>query len=229
MLVADQNEPRPPTHPILILIAGFVSAVLLFFCCACGGAFWWFRPEVYEDPIRAEQLTSEIIDVQLPATYRPKGTIEMNVLYALRVRGVYYERIVGDGILTLIEVNSRFQADEDVRLHIRQTLMEKGGGGTPLIMDEAAAKSVQVDINGKPVTFSFEVGSEPPPSHRMYHIVEGVFTGKQGEVLLAMRVSDDDWEETSVIDMLQSIGDSVSEEAEPAAENAQPVTAEPSP
>ncbi|MDB4743612.1 hypothetical protein OAF98_03930 [Planctomicrobium sp.] len=206
MLAAEQSDKNQPAHPVLVLIAGFMAAVLLFFCCACGGAAWWFQPEINENPDRAREIVAEMIDIQIPDSYQPKGTIEMNVAYTMSLRGAYYERFVGDGLLTLIEVNSRFQADEDVREHIRETLMEKGGGGTPLIVDPSDAKTVQVDINGQLVPFEIEIGRDPP-SGRTFYIVEGVFKGKNGEVLLAMRVNEDNWEETSIIDMLQSIGE----------------------
>lgn len=203
----ETSNKNQPAHPMLVLIAGFASAVLLFFCCACGGAIWWFQPEIHEDPDRARQLVNEMIEIQIPDSYQPKGTIEMNAAYMLSLRGAYYERFVGDGLLTLIEVNSRFQAEEDIRNHIRQTLMEKGGGGTPLVVDPSDAKTVQIAINGQQVPFKFEIGRDPP-SGRTFHVVEGVFPGNNGQILLAMRVNEDNWEETSIVDMLQSIGGS---------------------
>lgn len=206
MLAAEQSEKNQPAHPVLVLVAGFVSAVLLFFCCACGSAMWWFRPEISENPDRARQLVTEMVDIQIPDSYQPKGTIEMNVAYIMSVRGAYYERFVGDGLLTLIEVSSRFQAEGDIREHFRQTLIEKGGGGTPLVIDEADSRRIGIEINGELVSFQFDIGRDPP-SGRTFHIVEGVFAGKQGEVLLAMRVHEDNWEESSILDMLQTIGD----------------------
>lgn len=190
---------------MLVLIAGFVSAILLFFCCACGIATWWFRPEIYEDSERARQLVEKMVDIRIPDSYQPKGTIEWNIAFAMSVRGAYYERFVGDGLLTLIEVDSRFRSDDDVRRHIRQTLMDKGGGGTPLIVDDSQTKRIEVVIHDEYVPFTFEIGRDPP-SGRTFRIVEGVFEGKTGEVLLAMRVNEDNWEESSIIDMLQSIG-----------------------
>ncbi len=205
MLAAEQVDKDRPTHPMLVLVAGFVSAVLLFFCCVCGGALWWFQPEIHEEPERARLLTAEIVDISIPDSYLPKGTIEWNVAFTLSVQGVYYERFVGDGLLTLIEVNSRFRADEDVRRHIRQTLMEKGGGGTPLIIDDAETKRLEYIIRGEAIPFTFEIGRDPP-SGRTFHIVEGVFDGKNGEVLLAMRVNEDNWEFSSIENMIYSIG-----------------------
>lgn len=204
MLAAEQRDQDRKTHPALILLAGFSTAVLLFFCCFCGIGMWWFRPHIYESPDRARSLTQEIVGIQIPDSYLPKGTIEWNLAFAMSVRGAYYERFVGDGLLTLVEVNSRFTADADVRRHIRQTLHEKGGGRTPLVMDDASLRRIEIEILGEPVPFNFEIGRDPL-SGRTFHLVEGVFRGRQGEVLLAMRVHEDYWEETAIIEMLQSL------------------------
>ena len=222
MLAAEQAEKKPGTHPFLILVAGFVSAFVLLFCCVCGGAGWWFKPEIHEDRERAAENVQEIVDITIPDVYQPKGTIEWNVFYMMTIRGAYYERYAGDGLLTLVEVNSRLQSEEDVRSHIRETLIRKGGGGTPLVIDEAETKEVEVEIGGGFVPFKFQVGRDPPTA-QTFHIVEGVFAGKRGDVLLAMRVNADNWEEQSIIDMLHSIG-SVPSEATPAGK--QPATEE---
>ncbi len=205
MLAAEESEKDRPTHPMLVLVAGFVSAILLFFCCACSGAMWWFRPEIYEDPDRAMQLTQEIVEIHIPDSYQPKGTIELNAAYLMSIRGVYYERFAGDGLLTLIEINSQFRSDEDVQRHIRKTLMEKGGGGTPLVVDESKTVRLPIDVQGEEVLFVFEVGQDPP-TRKKYHLVEGAFPGKNGEVLLSMRVNEDNWEESSILEMIRSIG-----------------------
>ena len=212
MLAAEQAEKTPSTHPVLILVAGFVSAFMLLFCCVCGGAAWWFRPEIHDDPNRAAEVVAEIVDITIPETYQPQGTIEWNVAYAMSIRGAYYERFAGDGLLTIVEVNSRLRSEEDVRRHIRETLIRKGGGGTPLIIDDSETKKVEVEIRGGFVPFTFEIGRNPTLSEN-FHIVEGVFEGKSGDVLLAMRVNEDDWEEQSIIDMLNSIGDTASAES----------------
>lgn len=206
MLAAEQAEKTPGTHPFLILVAGFFSAFILLFCCVCGGAGWWFKPEIHEDPDRAAEIVRDIVDIDIPDAYQPEGTIEWNVLYLMRIRGAYYERFAGDGLLTFVEVNSRLESEADVRAHIHDTLIRKGGGGTPLVIDESETKTIEVEINGMFVPFTIQIGRDPPTA-QTFHIIEGVFEGKHGGVLLSMRVNADNWEEQSVIDMLNSIGD----------------------
>lgn len=197
------GEPKQP-HPVLVLVLGFLSAFGLAACCLCGGALWWFRPVIHEDPEQARLLTKEIANINIIDSYQPKGTIVWNVAFLLKVRGAYYERFAGDGLLMLVEVTSRFRTEEDVRRHIRQTLEEKGGGGAPLIVDDSLTKRHQVVIRGEPVEFVFKIGKSAHTG-RKYHLVEGVFEGNSGEVLLAMRVDDDVWNEEEVVQMIRSI------------------------
>lgn len=195
---------KPRSHPVLVLFAGFLSAILLAACCMCGGAFWLFRPVMNEQPEHVTQLLQEIVDIQVPDAYQPAGTIEWNVAFTMSVRGVYFDRYAGDGVLTIVEVDSRFRSDNDVRRHIRRTLMEKGSGGTQLVVDDSETRRVEVLIRGQAVPFTIEIGRDPI-ANKAYHLVEGVFEGKTGEVLLALQVDEDHWDEQSVLDMLKSI------------------------
>lgn len=194
-------------HPFLVLLAGFVSAVLLLFGCLCGGALWWFRPQIHDNPDRARQILAEIVDIQIPDVYQPKGTVEWNFAFLMNVRGVYFERFIGDGVLTILEVSNRVGTVEDVRRHIRQTLLEKGGGGAPLIVNDAETERREFAIRGEQIPFTFEIGRDPPTG-RTFRIVEGVFDGKAGLVLLSVRVNEEHWNEESIVNMLQSIGHS---------------------
>ena len=204
------------SNPILVLMTGFLAALLLGACVLCGGAIWWFRPQIEHDAARTEQMLKEIVQIQIPDTaYQPAGTIEWNVAFTMNVRGVYYERFIGDGLLMIVEVSSPFREDQDVQRHIRDTLLEKGSGGTPLLVDDAETKRMLFPVGGDDIPFTFEIGRDPP-SGRVFRMVEGVFAGKSGEVLLALRVDEDHWDEQSVVAMLQSLGDQPREEEESA-------------
>jgi hypothetical protein len=193
------------THPVLVLLAGFLSALLLLMACVCGGALWWFRPQIHDDPQRARELVAEIIDIEIPESFVPRGTIEWNLAFAIGLRGAYYERFVGDGQLTVVEVTSRMATDDDVRRHIRRTLLEKGGGGAPLVVDPSDSRTMVFEISGQETPFTFDIGRDPP-SGRVFHLAEGVVNGKSGLVLLAVRVNEEHWDEDVIVEMIRSIG-----------------------
>ena len=192
-------------RPIWMLLLGFLSAMALAGCCVCAGALWWFRPRIHEDPAMAREMTPEIVSIAIPEVLQPRGTIIWRIGFLLTIRGVYYERFTGDGLMTLVEVNSRFRTDQDVQRHIRTTLMEKGGGGTPLVIDHSRTEEKVFVIRGQEIRFRFNVGKDPT-SGRIYHLAEGVFPGDGGEVLLALRIEESHWNEQEVLDMLNSIG-----------------------
>lgn len=199
----DPNNERP--HPVMAVLAGFMLAIVMLICCVCGGGAWWFRPQLMEDEKLADQVAHEIVDMTIPPSFQPKGTIQWNVAFTMRVQGAYYELYAGDGVLTIIEVQSRFRAEHDVRQHIRQTLLEKGGGGEELFIDNSLTVQREFTIRGQKVPFLFQIGEDRTRRNHRYHIVEGVFDGKGGEVLISLRIDEDSWNDAEVELMLKSL------------------------
>jgi hypothetical protein len=179
---------------ILYFVTGLLASFLLGTCCICGIGLWWFRPQIHDNPERAKQLTTQIVDIRIPEAFQPRGTIEWDVTFLLKLRGVYYERYVGDGTLTLLEVRGRFTSEESVHRHIRQTLLEEGAGGSELVIDRSRTQRETVNISGQDVPFTFDVARDPR-TNETFHLVEGSFEGKQGPVLLSLRVDDAHWKD----------------------------------
>lgn len=207
-----KTDREPRNSPWLVLLAGFLSAVLLLACCACGIGMWWFRPQIDADPQLASVRTTEMADIAIPPMFQPRGVIDWNLAFFVRLSGVYYERLPGDGVLSLVEVHSRLAHDADVRRHIRNTLLQEGAGGMPLVVDEKETTRRTYEIQGELVTFSFEIARDPA-TQRTFHVVEGVFPGHRGEVLLALRIDQDRWrkqgnspgDEAAVLTMLEAL------------------------
>src|SRR5690606_23513100 len=106
---------------------------------------------------------------------QPQGLIEWNLPLTLQLRGVYYQRYVGDGLLTLLEVNTQLSSDQTIRNHIRKTLLEEGSGGTQLVIDQSKTHRESFEIAGEEIPFTFELARE---GNEVFHLVEGVFPGK---------------------------------------------------
>lgn len=191
MRAALPNEPRhSQMRPWLHFLTGVLSVVLVIACCFCGIGAWWFRPQIIENPDQAKTLTQQMVDITIPEPFQPHGLIEWNLAFVMQLRGVYYQRYVGDGVLTLLEVSTRLAQDESISNHIRKTLLEEGAGGTELVVDHSQTYREAIEIAGQPVTFTFEVARD---ANEVYHLVEGVFAGKNGQILLNMRVDDLHW------------------------------------
>lgn len=186
----EPHERRP--NPLLLVLTGALSLALVLACCVCGIGAWWFRPQLIDNPVHAEQVLGEIVDIQIPETFHPRGTIEWNVAFVLSLRGVYFERFVGDGTLVLLEVKGDMTQEDHLRRHIRRTLLEEGSGGSQLVVDKTKTFAENFEIRGQSVPFTFEIARNPQ-TNRTYHIVDGVFEGKSGQVLLTLRVDDEHW------------------------------------
>ncbi|HWL09682.1 MAG TPA: hypothetical protein VNQ76_14825 [Planctomicrobium sp.] len=185
------------TPPFLLILVGVLSTGLVFACCFSGIALWWFRPITVNDPERARELTHQIVSISIPESFVPKGTVEWNVGFVMRLRGVYYERLVGDGVLSLLEVNTRLANDDTVRRHIRETLLEESSRGTTLVVDPAKNQKETLVINGEPVMFNLDIARDPR-TNEAFRLVEGVFQGNSGQVLLSLRVDSNRWLDEAV-------------------------------
>jgi hypothetical protein len=193
MRAALPSEPRDKrTSPVLVFLTGLLSMLMILACCVCGGAAWWFRPQLRENPEDARRLVAEIAEIRIPDSLQARGTIDWNMAYLMTLRGAYFERFVGDGVLTLLEVSSRFAQDESIRQHIRQKLLEEGGNGAELVVDASRRRTDKFGPGEIP--FTFELARDPRTA-REYHLVDGVFEGRAGPVLLTLRVDDEHWKD----------------------------------
>ncbi|WP_437202549.1 hypothetical protein [Planctomicrobium sp. SH664] len=198
-------EAERPTSPWLLVGGGLAAALLVIGCGFCAIGMWWFRPQITEDPEQASQMLQRMVEIHLPADFQPRGTVEWNMGYVLRLKGVYYESHDGKWLFTAVEVNSRLASDSAVRRHIRETLLQEGAGGTPLIVDNTRTRQESYRINGAPVDFNFET-AEDPSTKRIYHLVQGVLNSKSGgQVLVSIRVDADSWQPEIVQKMLGSL------------------------
>lgn len=190
MRAALPEDPRSRIRPWLAVLTGVISAFLIIGCCLCGLGIWWFRPLIRENPEQAKALTQQMVDISIPEPFQAHGLIDWNLAFMMHLRGVYYERYVGDGVLTLLEINTRLSHDESIRQHIRKTLLEEGPGGTELVIDRSRTHRELFEIAGQQVPFTFEVARN---GNDVSHLVEGAFDGKSGQVLLSLRVDDLHW------------------------------------
>ncbi|WP_437192834.1 hypothetical protein [Planctomicrobium sp. SH527] len=179
-------------HPVVIFLMGLLPLILVASGCLCGIGVWWFRPITSQNAERVHQLVDQMVSISIPETFVPRGTIEWNIAFVMRLRGVYYERLVGDGVLSLVEVNSRLPNDDSVRQHIRETLLEEGSSGTMLVIDKQKTRKQVFELAGESVTFTFDIARDVR-TNELFHLVEGVFQGNSGQVLLSLRVDSTRW------------------------------------
>ncbi|QDU38807.1 hypothetical protein Mal4_31370 [Maioricimonas rarisocia] len=197
----DGESPGTPRWVVFLLAA--LGVTLVAICGVCGGGLYYFSPELANDPEQAVALTDQIATVDVPEPFQPAGIIDWNLAFVMQMRGAYYEIPPDDGLLMLIAVRGPLVRQESIRDHVDRTLRETGGGATPLVTDESATRQISTAA-GSEVPFEFEKATDPDTG-AAYRIVEGVVTGPDGSVLVALRVKQEQWNEQSIVEMLRSI------------------------
>jgi hypothetical protein len=210
-----QTEPRP--RPWSRAANWLIAAVSVGLVLLCALAWRAFQPRLSDDPAAATSLQAALLEVDVPAVFTPRGTIEWNLAFAMSIRGAYYDYVpagmateqssTSDGELMLVEVRHRYRDKPDVVAHIERVLREKGGGPADLAREGTETRSFF--IGEQLVEFQFETWSAPGGKldpKRSFRVVRGVVEGQAGPVLIALRVPlDDRWNDDIAVSMLNSL------------------------
>jgi len=214
-LPQDAEVPPPRRWPGIALLVGLAITLVLL----CGGLVHSLRPHVTDDPAAVAPLMEQLLTVNVPPVFAPRGTIEWNVAFTMSMRGAYYDYAPygvtsaealadkTDGELAFVGVDHRFQDKPDVRQHIEQVLRQRGAGTQELALE--SVESRMVPINGEPYPFEFETRSAPAGRSKpkvSYRLIHGVVNGRSGPVLIVLRVPlDGNWNDAIAEQMLGSI------------------------
>lgn len=200
---AGQSAAETTTPRWVVILLSTLGVMLIAICGVCAGGLYYFSPELANDPDQAVALTEQIATIDIPEPFQPAGLIEWNLAFVMQMRGTYYEIPPDEGLLMLIAVQGPLLRQEAIRQHIDQTLRETGGGSTPLVTEETTSRPIAMASGGE-VLFEFEKAIDPD-TNSIYRLVDGVVTGPNGSILIALRVKQEQWNEQSIVEMLRSI------------------------
>ena len=201
---ADEERARsgPATAVLIFLTVGLVGT-----CGICGGATFLFQPKLSDNPDAVPPLMDELLMIDIPAIFQPRGTITWNLAFMLSLNGAYYETTdpAREGVLMFISVDGGSLSKPDVRAHIERVLNEKSNGTVALVPEGQPEERV-VMIGQGAVPFTFETGTDPSTKNR-YRLIHGVVDGRKGgEVLIALRIRQDaNWNDDIAVKMVESI------------------------
>lgn len=195
----DEDGERSSRWWIVLISLGVIG--LLGGVCLCGFALYFFQPVFNHDPSHVNELTQDLIEVDISENWQPGGTIEWNVLWIMMFRGAYYEWKDAHGQLAIVAVDGDVLNQEDVRSHVVRQLQEAGGTGV-VIVEQEETREIMVD--GEPVRFTFQRGKEVN-SDIPVRLVEGVVDGIRGPVLIALRINQSSWDEQQILHMLSTM------------------------
>ncbi len=187
------------TAVLLILFASIIGS-----CCLCGGFLFRQWPTFQEDPTAAEELTRQLLSIEIPETFTPQGTIEWHVSFLLTMRGAYFSHTIDDGALTLLEVDSQFMERPAFRRHIIDSLHQHGAG-SGFDLKVLQTETRVFDVAGEQVSFEF-LTAEDRSTGEGRRLADGVVVVNGVPVLVSLWVDEDIWDEEMVTRLIESIG-----------------------
>jgi hypothetical protein len=202
------DRPRTGSAPrktkVWTYLLAIAFAAIVGSCCLCGVLLLQQWPSFHQDPAAAEALTHQMLAIEIPEVFEPQGTIEWNVLFVLTMRGAYYSHQVGEGELTLLKLDSAWISQPHFREHVIESLRQNGAG-SGFDLNVLHSEEREFGIGGEQVRFQF-LRAEDRTTGEERRLVDGVVSGKQGPVLVALWLDEDLWNEEMVTRLIQSIG-----------------------
>jgi hypothetical protein len=203
----ETYQPEPPPKRgmstgmkvLIILLCVFGGFALL--CCG-GGVYmaYKFKNAFSEDPVVVKDVTKKIADIDIPASFHPVGTMNINMFF-MKMRFVVYETKAKTGMMMLMEVSAPNASEED----LRRSLNQQGQGQNVRDLQVKKTETKTFTIRGQKAEFTFSEAVEPK-SKAAYRQVKGSFPGRdKGAVMLMLQVPEKEYNEAAVVKMINSI------------------------
>ncbi len=196
----------------VLLILGIVFLVCLLLCCGGGivvslMASKYAKNAVSQDPVVIAQRQSEIIELEIPESFKPQVSMDMKVPMTgqpFMMFVTYTGPSAGDTI-TLVGIGEFLagQSEEQIRLQMEQSLRQQGLGSQDTT-GQWEVKEKELTIAGKPTKFTFRVAKDEKGEPKRFE-ASGMVTGKRGPVLVTISAAPETLSEEQVDKILQSI------------------------
>lgn len=191
----EEERPRKKagmstTLKVLLILGGlgFVSMVV-----CCGAGVWFVGRSVVTDAAAVNGLRDKIVGMEIPAGFKP--VFGMNIVFQMAV-------YVGDKEAMLLIMQMPGEVDgKDMQRGMEQQ-MEKQGKNTSIKIESKETRDI--DIDGKPVPFTFAKGKREQDGVEVRSIT-GTFPGRGGTACLMITIPESDYDEEAVTNTLKSI------------------------
>jgi hypothetical protein len=206
------QKPGMSTGTKVLIVLGIVFLVLVLLCCCGGGAFvWWgasyMEDAISDDPQVVRQVTSEIVDIEVPEKLQPQFSMDMKVPLSderFMVMVVYGDQADGTAVM-LASFGEAFAAQGQAQMkdQMEQSLREQGlAPGGDLGSQEVTER--EIEVRGEPVKFAFVTG-EDSESGKQRIMVNGMVEGKTGPVMIMVFADPEQLSEEEIVEMIESI------------------------
>ncbi len=218
------SHEMPPVKPGMSTAAkvliGLAIAFLLVVMLCCGGLLLIgpkivalvedtmeeFEESISQDPAIIAEVTRKIAQIDVPEQLTPKMSMDMKIPLTDQPLMVYviYQDQQGGSTLQLFAMDKATigQNPDQMQRSSDQTFQQHTGQYGDIQPTESYEK--QVEINGKPATFTITKGlSTASQAPRIR--VQGSFEGPYGPVILQLDADAETLPEETIIEMLDSI------------------------
>ncbi|HEX3658293.1 MAG TPA: hypothetical protein VHV55_21065 [Pirellulales bacterium] len=183
----------PPNRSRRIWLGlGIGCGVLILLCCGgFVGVSWWgtakLKQSTSDDPVVIRGIATEIAEIPLPASFKPKYSLNMTVPFTpMKLKGVLYSSNQnGVGLFMMGEFNAEMSEAErqkflqQMRASVQNNANEK--------LDVLESKTVTLKMRGKDASFKFAKAQNQDTKALVWQIV-GTFQGKGGPAMIMMIV-----------------------------------------
>ena len=175
-----------------------------FFLLCCGGFVYigsQMKFEINEDAASAEKLASEIADIEIPETFKPTSSGDIDAIF-MKMKMVAYERDEGNGLLMLMHMEISVGGAAQQRAEMRQQMNQQDMGQRNLIIKNSETR--EFEIRDETVEFVFSEAVDPE-TDTAYREVTGTFSSDAGIVLFLLQVESDAYDDDEVTKIIESI------------------------
>ncbi len=209
------------TTTTLLVMFG-VGGLLLLACC--GGVYWIgakavskFQETMTMDPERVRTTTATIVDIHVPNEFPPFMAMDMTT-FGAPMKMVFFGPQDQSRSLVLMQMIDPSGQNQMSPQQFEQAMNQQGQGQMHQVNVASSAQWV-FDFGGEEYTFHMAKGTDPARNVQVRRL-SGVFPGKGGAAFLSLMNSEADWDEESVLQMVESMGGQLLRKTEPGAEAA---------
>jgi hypothetical protein len=222
---ATAPEPRGMSGTTKVLLAfGIGCGLLLVLCCGVFGIGGYFatnyaKDSFSDDPEKARQITAEIVDIDIPESLEPQGSMDARVPFRgdRLMSGAAYGSKEGDNHIIIGEFGPSI-AQGDFEQTMRESMREAGREDDENL-EIINSETYDAMIHGEEATFTISE-AKGRRTEKEYWQVSGQFHGAAGPAIIIMRLEAEKFDKEQVIDIIKSMEDAptddVKDEEKPA-------------
>ena len=203
----------------VLLAFGIGCGVLVLLCCGVFGITGYSGREllqrvVQRRPGQGADITDAIVTIEIPESLEPQGSLDLRVpIQGDRIMtGALYGSKEGDNHLIIGEFNPEMVDSGDIETQFRKS-MRGTDRGEHENLDIIESETYDAKINGEDAAFRVSK-AEGRESKKAYWQVTGEFRGDAGPAMLIMGLEADKFSKDDVINIIKSMEDAPTDDAQ---------------